>query len=95
MFIIKNKSINFFGQFANYFYYAIMILSVLYFISAGYKKLIRKQRTVIPVLAVLLILYFTMLSLVYFGNYRFSFPTIPVFIMFAAAFIENFLREKT
>lgn len=90
----KDKSIKIFSSIANYFYYAVMILSVLYLIIAVYKKISAKQKTRFPLLELLLISYFTFLSLVYFGSYRFSFPTIPLFIMFAAAFIEIILREK-
>jgi len=93
---LKKNCILVFSKAANYFYYFIMLLPVLYFIRLFYIRFVRRKTAVFPLIGLVIILYFTILSLIFFGGYRFNFPALPWFIMFAAAFIEiyAFKEEK-
>lgn len=80
------------GKIANYFYYAIMFFSFYYIIMSAYKILIKKQKQFFPATGLWIIIYFTILALIFFGGYRFNFPMMPWIVMYFGAAIEGFIN---
>ena len=92
--VLRMNSFKIFKKTGNYFYYLIMLMAGMYFIRIIYKRFMKKQKTYFPLTGLLIILYFTLLSLVFFGGYRFNFPALPWIIMFSAAFIDYLITPK-
>ncbi|HEY3250086.1 MAG TPA: glycosyltransferase family 39 protein [Ignavibacteria bacterium] len=89
---LKKNIISALGKIANYFYYLSMAFFFFYFVRFAYKSYIEKEKLQVPLIGPLIILYFTLLALIYFGTYRFHFPTLPFIAMFSAAFAESLLN---
>ncbi len=92
---VKKNGILLYGKIANYFYFMVMVFSLFYLLRSAYKILVKKQKIFFPLTGLYIILYFTLLALIFFGGYRFNFPVIPWLIMYFAASIDSFLGRKS
>lgn len=90
----KKKFVSLFMVITNGFYYIVMFLFFCYCFTLLYKKYIKKQNIYLPLIGFFLIGYFTLLALIFFADYRFNFPLIPVFAMMGASLAACFLHGK-
>lgn len=90
----KNTCLNIFKGIANYVYYLVMIFALVYIAGSIYKNLFKKQQVLFPSAGLWIMIYFSLLALVYFGGYRFHFPSIPWLVMYCSAFLESVIKPK-
>lgn len=90
----KQSCMNIFKKITNFFYYLVIIFSIAYIFRCLYKIYIKKQKLRFPTTGLWLVLYFSLLVLIYFGSYRFHLPLVPWIVMYFAAFIESTLNAK-
>jgi len=91
---LKKTCLNIFEKIANYVYYLVMIFGLVFVISSVYKRCIKKQNIIFPSAGLWIMIYFSLLALIYFGGYRFHFPSIPWLIMYSAAFFESVVKRE-
>ncbi|RPI16130.1 MAG: phospholipid carrier-dependent glycosyltransferase [Ignavibacteriae bacterium] len=90
----KKKAVSVYTIITNGIYYFVMFLFFCWCINWAYKRFIKKESVYLPIFGFLMIGYFSLLAFVYFADYRFNFPIIPIFTMLGASFIDNFLQSK-
>jgi len=90
---IKKTFVSVFEKLANYFYYFIILIFIVFIFYTGVRIFINKQKIIFPATGLWIILYFTILALIYFGGYRFNFPSMPFFIMYFGAGAEKFFNS--
>jgi len=75
-------------------YYMLIGTAFLLSIFSLIRQLKNKTRAQLPTLGLWIVLYFTCISLLTFGNSRFHFPVMPWIVMYVGALAEMLTRPE-